>query len=121
MLAAVVPCMVEPSLVHPDPMHPYMAHAEIVDALMKSGIAVARMVEARMVDVGVVGAGTAGFRRMRPRERRSDFKSRRNDAGESPGEGCSLDGTTLRRVLISQYQILSRFVAVPVQSGRHAK
>jgi hypothetical protein len=66
----------------------------------------------------VVGAGTAGFRQMRPRERRPDFKSRRNDAGESPGEGCSLDGTTLRRVVMFQYQFLPRFVALPVQSGR---
>jgi len=55
---------------------------------------------------------------MRPRERRSDFKSRRNDAGERPSEGGGLDGTTLRRVVMFQYPFLSRFVAL--QANRPA-
>ena len=56
----------------------------------------------------------AGWRQMQPRERGPDFKACRDDAGERTGEGSDLDGTTLRRVLMFQYEFLSRFVALAV-------
>ena len=67
------------------------------------------------------GAGTglalllkAGFRRMRSREQGADFEARRYDAGECPRDCGDPDGTTLRRVLMSQYGFLSCLVALAV-------
>ena len=68
--------------------------------------------------MGMVGAGMAGLRVMRPCLRRPDLKSRRDDAGERPGEGGGLDRTTMRRVMIFQSPFLSRFVAL--QANRPA-
>jgi hypothetical protein len=80
---------------------------------------VARLVQAGfaragMVDAGVMAAGVV----MRPCVRRPDLKSRRDDAGERPGEGGGLDRTTMRRVMMFQYPFLSRFVAL--QANRPA-
>jgi hypothetical protein len=65
-------------------------------------------------DAGVMAAGVV----VRPRVRRPDLKSRRDDAGERPGEGGGLDRTTIRRVMMFQSPFLSRFVAL--QANRPA-
>jgi hypothetical protein len=96
--------MVKPGVVVGDP-----AHAERVARLMKAGIAAAGMVGAGVMRAGVV---------MRPRVRRPDLKSRRDNAGERPGEGGGLDRTTIRRVMMFQSPFLSRFVAL--QANRPA-
>jgi len=67
------------------------------------------------------GAGTrlapqlnAGCGWMRSREQGADFEACRDNAGERPGDGGNPDGTTLRRVLISQYGFLSCLVTLAV-------
>ena len=96
--------MVKPAMVECDP-----ARAERVARLVKAGIAAAGMMGAGVMAAGVV---------VRPRMRRPDLKSRRDDAGERPGQGGGLDRTTMRRVMMFQYPFLSRFVAL--QANRPA-
>ena len=83
------------------------------------------MANAAMADLGKVTDGcvahtrftvmsSARFRRMRSREQWPDFEACRDDEGERAGEGGDLDGTTLRRAVMSQYVFLSRFVALAV-------
>ena len=98
-----------------------MAHAAVVDR----GTADIGGVDPDRVDLGTVVDGCcacAGLalmsrpcvRRMRSGEQRPDVKACRNNAGERTGEGGDLDGTTWRRGSMSQYQFLSRFVALAV-------
>jgi len=111
--AVMAPGKVGPGLAEPDVAASEPARAGLAAALAKTDIRYLGMT-AGVVDVGTVEPGDAGFRWMRPRERRPDLKSRRDDAGERPGEGGGLDGTTSRRMVMFQYRFLSRFVAVQV-------
>jgi hypothetical protein len=105
------PGVVEVRLVHAAPVQTETVHA-LVNVAVPDGDMGAPAV------MGMVGAGMAGLRVMRPCFRRPDLKSRRDDAGERPGEGGGLDRTTMRRVMMFQYPFLSRFVAL--QANRPA-
>jgi len=96
-----------------------VANAAVVDR----GMADLGVGDLGMADLGIAVDGCcacaglalmsrACVRRMRSGEQRPDFKACRNEAGERTGEGGDLDGTTWRRVSMSQYQFLPRFVAL---------
>ena len=105
---AMSPGVVEVRLVHAAPVQTETVHA-LVNVAVPDGDVGAPAV------MGMVGAGMAGLRVMRPCLRRPDLKSRRDDAGERPGEGGGLDRTTMRRALMFQYRFLPCFVALPLQ------
>ena len=68
----------------------------------------------RGADTGLTLMSKAGFRRMRLSQQGTDCEACRDNAGNCPGEGRDPDGTTLRRVLMSQYRFLSCLVALVV-------
>jgi hypothetical protein len=114
---------VPPAMMGSRLMDTSVAHAEIVHAFMDVAVAEGD-VSAPVMQMHAMEPGVAGFGGMRPRERRSDLKSRGKHEGERAGESGGLDETTVRRVVMFQYAFLSRFVAVqvhqPVEAGERA-